>query len=110
MYGLLLENLSEYIKKIYGEDRWEEIRRQANVEQPSFSVHQVYCETLIPRLAKTSQDVRVVFLSSGARNGDRRVGGNKPVRGYNDNNAVGTRGEGTLDFVTLRRTAAVPQT
>ncbi|VVC40589.1 Hypothetical protein CINCED_3A019101 [Cinara cedri] len=57
MYGLLLENLSEYIKKIYGEDRWEEIRRMANVEQPSFSVHQVYCETLIPRLAKKSQEV-----------------------------------------------------
>lgn len=57
MYGLLLENLSEYIKKIYGEERWEEIRRMANVEQPSFSVHQVYCETLIPRLAKKSQEV-----------------------------------------------------
>ncbi|CAI6365178.1 unnamed protein product [Macrosiphum euphorbiae] len=57
MYGLLLENLSEYIKKMYGEDRWEEIRRMANVDQPSFSVHQVYCETLIPRLAKKSQQV-----------------------------------------------------
>lgn len=62
MYGLLLENLSEYIKQIYGEDRWEEIRRMANVEQPSFSVHQVYCETLIPRLAKKSQEVRTFDL------------------------------------------------
>jgi len=62
MYGLLLENLSEYIKKIYGEERWEEIRRMANVEQPSFSVHQVYCETLIPRLAKKSQEVYTRIL------------------------------------------------
>jgi len=61
MYGLLLENLSEYIKKMYGEDRWEEIRRMANVDQPSFSVHQVYCETLIPRLAKKSQQVLFTF-------------------------------------------------
>lgn len=61
MYGLLLENLSEYIKKMYGEDRWEEIRRMANVDQPSFSVHQVYCETLIPRLAKKSQQVLCTF-------------------------------------------------
>lgn len=61
MYGLLLENLSEYIKKMYGEDRWEEIRRMANVDQPSFSVHQVYCETLIPRLAKKSQEVLFTF-------------------------------------------------
>ncbi|XP_049836050.1 soluble guanylate cyclase 88E [Schistocerca gregaria] len=57
MYGLLLENMSEYIKQVYGEDRWEEIRRQAAVDQPSFSVHQVYPETLIPRLAKKAIQV-----------------------------------------------------
>nr|CAD7411535.1 unnamed protein product [Timema poppensis] len=52
MYGLLLENMSEFIKQVYGEDKWEEIRRMAQVDQPSFSVHQVYPENLIPRLAK----------------------------------------------------------
>ncbi|XP_048511363.1 soluble guanylate cyclase 88E isoform X2 [Athalia rosae] len=57
MYGLILENMSEYIKQVYGEDRWEEIRRQAAVEQPSFSVHQVYPENLIPRLAKKAIQV-----------------------------------------------------
>lgn len=57
MYGLLLENLAEYIKQVYGEERWEEIRRLAAVEQPSFSVHQVYPETLIPRLAKKAIQV-----------------------------------------------------
>ncbi|EEB09977.1 Soluble guanylate cyclase gcy-31, putative [Pediculus humanus corporis] len=57
MYGLLLENLAEYIKQVYGEERWEEIRRLASVEQPSFSVHQVYPETLIPRLAKKAIQV-----------------------------------------------------
>ncbi|KAF4526892.1 hypothetical protein B566_EDAN014514, partial [Ephemera danica] len=41
MYGLLLENLSEFIKQAYGEERWEEIRRACNVEQPSFSTHQI---------------------------------------------------------------------
>jgi guanylate cyclase len=57
MYGLLLENMAEYIKQVYGEDRWEEIRHQAAVEQPSFSVHQVYPENLIPRLAKKAIQV-----------------------------------------------------
>ncbi|XP_060807055.1 soluble guanylate cyclase 88E [Amyelois transitella] len=57
MYGLLLENMAEYIRQMYGEDKWEEIRRQAGVEQPSFSVHQVYPENLITRLAKTAQEV-----------------------------------------------------
>ncbi|XP_044736954.1 soluble guanylate cyclase 88E [Chrysoperla carnea] len=57
MYGLLLENLAEYIKQTYGEDRWEEIRRQAVVDQPSFSTHQVYPENLIPRLTKKAIQV-----------------------------------------------------
>lgn len=59
MYGLILENLAEYIRQVYGEDRWEEIRRQASVDQPSFSVHQVYPENLIPRLAKKAIQVRL---------------------------------------------------
>lgn len=62
MYGLLLENMAEYIKQVYGEDKWEEIRRQAAVEQPSFSVHQVYPENLIPRLAKKA--IQVSWQSS----------------------------------------------
>lgn len=52
MYGLLIENMSEYIKQTYGEDKWEDIRRAAAVDQPSFSTHQVYPEGLLPRLAK----------------------------------------------------------
>nr|CAH0110411.1 unnamed protein product [Daphnia galeata] len=51
MYGLLLESLACYIKENYGEEKWEEIRRAAAVEQTSFSTHQVYPENLIPRLA-----------------------------------------------------------
>ncbi|XP_015121039.1 soluble guanylate cyclase 88E [Diachasma alloeum] len=57
MYGLIIENLAEYIRQVYGEEKWEEIRRQAAVDQPSFSVHQVYPENLIPRLAKKAIQV-----------------------------------------------------
>jgi len=66
MYGLILENLAEYIRQVYGVDRWEEIRRQASVDQPSFSVHQVYPENLIPRLAKKAIQVclrRIIFFT-----------------------------------------------
>lgn len=49
--------MAEYIRQTYGEERWEDIRRQAGVEQPSFSVHQVYPENLITRLAKKAQEV-----------------------------------------------------
>lgn len=58
MYGLLLENLSEYIKSVYGEEKWEDIRRQAGIDSPSFSVHQVYPENLLQKLAKKAQTVR----------------------------------------------------
>ncbi|XP_037087735.1 soluble guanylate cyclase 88E-like [Pollicipes pollicipes] len=54
MYGLLLENLAEFIKVTYGEDQWETVRREALVDMPSFSTHQVYPEALLPRLAKTA--------------------------------------------------------
>jgi Heme NO binding. len=64
MYGLVLENMAEYIKQVYGEERWEEIRRLASVDQPSFSVHQVYPENLIPRLAKKAIQVRSFALNS----------------------------------------------
>ncbi|KAJ3631454.1 hypothetical protein MTP99_012583 [Tenebrio molitor] len=57
MYGLILENMSEYIKQTYGEEKWEEIRRAAAVDQPSFSTHQVYPEGLIPRLSKKAVQI-----------------------------------------------------
>lgn len=57
MYGLLLENLAEYIKVKYGEDKWDDIRRQAGIDSPSFSVHQVYPENLLNKLAKKAQEV-----------------------------------------------------
>ncbi|XP_060530622.1 soluble guanylate cyclase 88E [Cylas formicarius] len=57
MYGLIIENMAEYIKQTYGEDKWEEIRRAAQVDQPSFSTHQVYPEGLIPRLSKKAVQI-----------------------------------------------------
>ncbi|CAL4131771.1 unnamed protein product, partial [Meganyctiphanes norvegica] len=57
MYGLLVESLAEFIKCQYGEDKWEEIRRMAKVETTSFSTHQVYSETLIPKLAQKACEV-----------------------------------------------------
>lgn len=57
MYGLLLENLSEYVKTVFGEEKWDEIRRQAGISAPSFGVHDDYDEDLLNHLAKTAQQV-----------------------------------------------------
>lgn len=50
MYGLIFENLRQYIIAVYGEDKWEEIRRQARVEHPSFSTHDIYPDSVILRI------------------------------------------------------------
>lgn len=57
MYGLLLENLSEYVKTVFGDEKWEEIRRQAGISAPSFGVHDDYDEDLLNHLATTAQQV-----------------------------------------------------
>ncbi|VVC94582.1 unnamed protein product [Leptidea sinapis] len=56
MYGLLLENMAEYIRQTYGEERWEDIRRQAGVEQPSFSVHQYGYDRVLSVLGRHMRD------------------------------------------------------
>ena len=57
MYGILLECLADNIKKLYGEEKWEEIRRAAGVDQTTFSTHNIYPESLIPRLSKKASEV-----------------------------------------------------
>ncbi|XP_013410654.1 soluble guanylate cyclase 88E [Lingula anatina] len=50
MYGLLLENIFDYLKQTYGNNVADEIRKRANISQSNFVTHQVYSETLIPRV------------------------------------------------------------
>ncbi|XP_019641301.1 PREDICTED: soluble guanylate cyclase 88E-like isoform X1 [Branchiostoma belcheri] len=57
MYGLLLESINDYLKGAYGEAVWKLIRERANVPHHSFVTHQVYSETVIPRLAKAASEV-----------------------------------------------------
>ncbi|XP_039453267.1 soluble guanylate cyclase 88E-like isoform X2 [Culex pipiens pallens] len=57
MYGLLLENLSEYIKSVYGEEKWDDIRRQTGISSPSFGVHDDYDENLLNTLAGKAQEI-----------------------------------------------------
>ena len=57
MYGLLLENLSQYISKTYGNDKWEKIRRQAGIDQPTFSTHEIYPDDYFPKLTQHACEV-----------------------------------------------------
>ncbi|OTF74307.1 soluble guanylate cyclase-like protein [Euroglyphus maynei] len=42
MYGLLIENIIQYIQDNFGVDKWNEIRRLAQIEETSFHTHTVY--------------------------------------------------------------------
>ncbi|XP_059098950.1 soluble guanylate cyclase 88E-like isoform X2 [Tigriopus californicus] len=52
MYGLIFENFAGYLKLKYGEESWDQVRRLANIDSPTFSVHHVYPEQLMGRMAK----------------------------------------------------------
>ena len=60
MYGLILENLGQYISNVYGEEKWEEVRRFAAIGHPTFSTHQVYPDSYMTRL--TSKACKVCLL------------------------------------------------
>ncbi len=44
MYGLIFENFSGYMKHKYGEEAWDQVRRLANLDSPTFSLHHVSLE------------------------------------------------------------------
>lgn len=57
MYGLLLESITAYIKAKYGEEAWEEIRKEAEVEYHTFVTHRRYSEEFIFDIAQAAQMV-----------------------------------------------------
>lgn len=61
MYGLLLENMVEYIKETYGKDKWDKICADVGIQHVSFSTHEVYGENIIPNLATKAIEVRLLF-------------------------------------------------
>ncbi|KAI9538988.1 hypothetical protein NQZ68_009065 [Dissostichus eleginoides] len=57
MYGLLCESLHDFIKESYGDDVWKLVRERADVRLHSFVTHQVYSESVIPRIAMAASGV-----------------------------------------------------
>ena len=64
MYGLLIESIAEFAKRVYGKDVWENVRKKAKIDFHSFSTQQQYSETLMTKLIKTLAEVTgIVFLN-----------------------------------------------
>lgn len=52
MYGLLLEGIADAVRRKFGEEVWQEVRKKAGVPHHTFVMHKTYSETVIPRLVK----------------------------------------------------------
>jgi uncharacterized protein YlxP (DUF503 family) len=52
MYGLLLQSIVELIKKKYGNDTWEKVKKKARLDTATFSTHQQYGETIVQKIVK----------------------------------------------------------
>ncbi|XP_075264519.1 soluble guanylate cyclase 88E-like, partial [Convolutriloba macropyga] len=57
MYGLLLSSFADAIKETFGEEVWKQIKDKAGVQYSTFVTHQVYSETLQPRLTNASTGI-----------------------------------------------------
>merc|ERR1712127_1099786 len=57
MYGLLLESIADFAKRLYGTAVWDAVRKKARVDMVSFSSHHQYSETLFQRIMKTLAEV-----------------------------------------------------
>lgn len=57
MYGLLLEAIVDYIVDQYGEEKWEYIRKIADLKFSSFSTHIQYSEKIVPSIANAMSDM-----------------------------------------------------
>ncbi|XP_019626495.1 PREDICTED: soluble guanylate cyclase gcy-31-like [Branchiostoma belcheri] len=51
MYGLLLENIHDFFKRVYGVDIWRNIRKRAGIRATSFVLNQSYPETFLLRIS-----------------------------------------------------------
>ena len=66
MYGLLIENIIQYIQDNFGVDKWNEIRRLAQIEETSFHTHtvypDVYTKNIIDKACKVCELFCFVFF------------------------------------------------
>ena len=50
MYGLILSNMSEYIKKTFGPGKWKEVREKLDIKEENFGVTENFPGTNVCKL------------------------------------------------------------
>ncbi|CAB4059752.1 E4.6.1.2 [Lepeophtheirus salmonis] len=57
MYGLLLKNLSDYVKEVYGEQMWNKVVASLKIENDDFIIDKVYPEGQLLKMSKKAIQV-----------------------------------------------------
>ena len=57
MYGLILANMSEYIRKTFGPGKWKEIREKINIEEDTFGITENFQEGQAIKIGKTAMKI-----------------------------------------------------
>ncbi|XP_014227666.1 soluble guanylate cyclase 88E-like [Trichogramma pretiosum] len=57
MYGIIIENVAEYVRHTYSEETWEEVLKVAGMTYMYFNVNQVYPERMMPKLTNAAMQV-----------------------------------------------------
>ena len=57
MYGLVLYNIQQYIQLHKGADQWKEIVKNAELSTYSFAYHDVYAESVLPKLVESAVEL-----------------------------------------------------
>ena len=57
MYGLILANMAEYIKKSFGPGKWKEIKEKMSLEDDTFGISETFQEGQAIKIGKTAMKI-----------------------------------------------------
>lgn len=57
MYGLLLQNLAEYVQNKFGDNMWKKVKEQMNLDVDAFPAGETYPEAQIGKMGKIAMKV-----------------------------------------------------
>ena len=57
MYGLILQNMAEYIQNKHGDNMWKKVKEQLNLEVDSFHASETYPEDQVGKMGKTEMKI-----------------------------------------------------
>ena len=57
MYGLILQNMAEYIQNKHGDNMWKKVKEQLNLEVDAFPAGETYPESQVGKMGKTAMKI-----------------------------------------------------